>query len=293
MPRKVTTKDFIDRARAAHGDKYGYAFSVYRSTKTKVSIYCPYHKMFDQRPNDHLKGSGCPGCAAESKAHSINLFIEKAKEVHCDHYCYSLVNYTNMRNKVVIICPEHGEFEQTPHGHLKGNGCIRCRVESVGKLNRSNTNSFIIRAIKTHNNKFDYLKVEYKTIREKVIIVCHEHGDFEQTPHNHLKGRGCPGCAEYGFDRTKSGFLYVLRSDCGRYMKVGITHKPDQRHSDLSRATPFSFKLIEIIEGPGEQIANLEKELLAKYRPAEFTEVFDGYSEWRLWDDSILMRFRR
>ena len=293
MSRKVTTKDFIDRARAVHSDKYGYAFSVYQSTKTKVSIYCHDHGMFEQSPADHIKGSGCPGCAAESKTHTSSLFIEKAKEFHGDRYNYSKVDYVNMRNKVVVICPEHGEFEQTPHGHLKGNGCIRCRVENVGKLNRSNTKSFIVRAIKTHNNKFDYSKVEYKTTREKVIIVCHEHGDFEQTPHSHLKGRGCPGCANSGFDRTKDGFLYVLRSECGRYMKIGITHKPDQRHSDLSRETPFSFKRIELIEGPGDQIANLEKELLADYQPVGFTEVFDGYSEWRLWDDSILMRFRR
>ena len=70
-------------------------------------------------------------------------------------------------------------------------------------------------------------------------------------------------------------------------MKIGITHKPDQRHAQLSRETPFSFKRIELIEGPGEQIANLEKELLAEYQPAEFTETFDGHTEWVLWDDSI------
>ena len=287
MSKKVTTQDFIDRARAVHGDKYGYAFSVYQSTKTKVYIYCPEHGVFEQTPANHIKGSGCTGCAAESKTHTSSLFIEKAKEFHGDRYNYSKVDYLNSRTKVKIVCPEHGEFEQTPHGHLKGNGCIRCKVENVGKLNRSNTNSFIVRAVKTHDNKFDYSKVEYKTIREKVIIVCPEHGDFEQTPHSHLKGRGCPGCAEYGFDRTKKGYLYVLRSDCGLYMKIGITHYPEQRQAQLSRATPFSFKPIELIEGPGGQIADLEKELLSCYQPAEFTETFDGYSEWRLWDDSV------
>ena len=70
-------------------------------------------------------------------------------------------------------------------------------------------------------------------------------------------------------------------------MKIGITNNPEQRHNKLKRATPFSFKRIELIEGPGELIANLEKELLAEYRPVEFTKTFDGYSEWRLWDDSI------
>ena len=70
-------------------------------------------------------------------------------------------------------------------------------------------------------------------------------------------------------------------------MKIGITNKPNRRQVELKRHTPFSFKRIELIEGPGDQIANLEKELLAEYQPAEFTETFDGYSEWRLWDNSI------
>ena len=70
-------------------------------------------------------------------------------------------------------------------------------------------------------------------------------------------------------------------------MKIGITNKPNQRQAQLSKATPFSFKRIEIIEGQGEQIANIEKELLTKYQPAEFTERFDGSTEWRLWDDSV------
>ena len=90
-----------------------------------------------------------------------------------------------------------------------------------------------------------------------------------------------------GFDRTKYASLYILRSDCGSYMKIGITHNPKQRHNKLKRDTPFSFDCVELIEGPGEQIANLEKELLAEYQPAAFTETFDGHTEWRLWDDSI------
>ena len=90
-----------------------------------------------------------------------------------------------------------------------------------------------------------------------------------------------------GFDRTKDGFLYVLRSDCGQYMKIGITNNPERRNTELTRDTPFQFTRIELIEGTGEQIANLEKELLAEYQPAEFDNHFDGYTEWRLWNDSI------
>ena len=48
--RKLTTQDFIDRARVIHGDKYGYAFSVYQSAHTGISIHCHKHGMFEQTP---------------------------------------------------------------------------------------------------------------------------------------------------------------------------------------------------------------------------------------------------
>lgn len=286
MPKKVTTQDFIDRARAVHGDKYGYAFSVYQSSREKVMIHCPEHGIFEQKANNHLKGNGCPGCFG-TKKHTNESFIEKAVEIHGHKYDYSLVEYSGTHSKVTIICKEHSVFEQSPASHLGGKGCPKCKGVAASKAKRSTTEEFTEKARKLHGDRYDYSLVDYVNAATKVKIVCPEHWVFFQTPTSHLQGSGCPGCAEYGFDRTKSGILYVLRSDCGQYMKIGITHKPDQRYRQLSRVTPFSFKRIELIEGSGEQIADLEKELLAEYQHAAFTETFEGYSEWRLWDDSI------
>lgn len=281
--KKLTTQEFIDRARAVHGDKYVYSFVEYKNNCEKVHIICQEHGMFEQRPNYHLSGKGCPKCGIESKKHTNESFIKKTREIHGDKFDYSNVEYVSVHKKVIIMCPEHGEFEQTPANHFKGRGCPDC-----GGSKKHYNESFIQKAIELHGSEFyDYSLVEYTGNKNKVTIVCPEHGVFEQSPASHLHGKGCPGCANHGFDRTKPASLYILRSDCGRYMKIGITNKPEQRHAQLSRETPFSFKRIELIEGPGEQIANLEKELLAEYQPAEFTETFDGYSEWRLWDDSI------
>lgn len=47
-------------------------------------------------------------------------FIEKAKSIHGDKYDYSKAIYTTAKKKLIIICPIHGEFEQTPDGHLHG-----------------------------------------------------------------------------------------------------------------------------------------------------------------------------
>ena len=53
-------------------------------------------------------------------------FIQKAKEIHRDKYDYSKVHYINNYTNVCIICPEHGEFWQTPKSHLKGCECPQC-----------------------------------------------------------------------------------------------------------------------------------------------------------------------
>jgi hypothetical protein len=62
------------------------------------------------------------------------------------------------------------------------------------KKQRSSTEEFISKAIITHSDKYDYSKVNYITAREKVIIICKNHGDFPQIPDAHLRGGGCPDC---------------------------------------------------------------------------------------------------
>jgi very-short-patch-repair endonuclease len=59
---------------------------------------------------------------------------------------------------------------------------------------KSNIDSFIVRANKIHNNKYDYSLVEYVNTDVKIKIKCKEHGLFEQRPSCHLKGQGCPKC---------------------------------------------------------------------------------------------------
>ena len=57
---------------------------------------------------------------------NTEIFIERSKNKHKDEYDYSLVEYINNKTKVKIICPEHGEFEQTMKEHFNSNGCPYC-----------------------------------------------------------------------------------------------------------------------------------------------------------------------
>ena len=58
------------------------------------------------------------------------------------------------------------------------------------------TESFIAKAKKVHNNKYDYSKVEYRKSSQNVCIICPKHGEFWQTPNNHLSGKGCRFCSQ-------------------------------------------------------------------------------------------------
>lgn len=117
-------------------------------------------------------------------------FIRKAKKVHRDVYDYSATEYKTAKEKVKIICLEHGVFEQLPYNHLLGKGCSKCKGGA-----RHNTMDFIFHAKKKHGDKYDYSKVKYEDSYKKVKIICPVHGVFEQKPYHHLQGSGCPKCS--------------------------------------------------------------------------------------------------
>ena len=185
----TTKEEFIKKSRAVHGNKYDYSKVEYVNGQTKVCIICPEHGEFWQTPGNHLSGSGCPKCSGKNKKTTLE-FISDAVKKHGNKYDYSKVNYTNNHTKICIICPEHGEFWQTPNKHLRGDGCPYCSFNK-----KLDTVKFIERAKMVHGDKYDYSKIDYLNNRTKVCIICSEHGEFWQTPANHLMGVACPKCA--------------------------------------------------------------------------------------------------
>lgn len=140
-------------------------------------------------------------------------FIKRAKDVHGDKYDYSKVNYENYSTKVCIICPEHGEFWQVPNSHLSGNGCPAC-----AGLRPLTTQDFIKRAVSIHGNKYDYSNAQYISERKKIKIICPIHGEFFQTPKNHLRGNGCPECGKkYAREWRKNDYKSFIEESTKRF----------------------------------------------------------------------------
>lgn len=141
MSRIRNQAEFIEKAKLIHGDKYDYSLVDYVKSSQNVIIICPIHGEFQQTPNHHLRGSGCKQCGRVRTRNSVEDFVEKARAVHGNKYDYSKVEYTSVHNKVTIICPIHGEFQQTPHSHVTNKqGCPVCATIQ-GAAKRSGKNN--------------------------------------------------------------------------------------------------------------------------------------------------------
>ena len=195
--RKQTKIEFIEKAKLIHSNKYDYSLVEYINSSTKVNILCSEHGEFEQTPNNHLRGNGCPICVGRNKDNE--KIIRNFVYIHYGKYDYSLVNYKNDKTKVKIICPTHGEFEQTPNSHLSGSGCPICNNK------RNCTNQFIENSKLVHGDKYEYSLVEYINNKTKVKIICFDHGEFEQVPISHINGSGCPKC----IGRNKTTFEFI------------------------------------------------------------------------------------
>ena len=154
-----------------------------------------------------------------SKQKTTEQFISDSIKIHGNKYDYSKTIYTKALNKVLLICPIHGEFEICANSHLNGRGCKKCGIEksketiketlkhikkTYHKNKKKTTEEFIEEARKVHGDKYDYSKVNYINNHTKVIITCPIHGDFEMTPSNHLNGQNCKYCSYIQKSITKT-----------------------------------------------------------------------------------------
>jgi len=195
------TKEFIDKAKKIHGEKYNYDITEYINISTKIKIYCNRcDEIFMQTPHGHLQGYGCRKCGwidGHNKIRSTSEeFISKAIKIHNNKFNYDLVRYKNSLSKVNIKCNQCKIiFLQSPNDHLNGYGCKNCADEKL----RSNTEEFILKAKYIHGDNFNYDLVEYLKSSYAVKIKCNKCNEFFlQSPATHLKMKktACYNCSK-------------------------------------------------------------------------------------------------
>lgn len=265
-----------DRFREIHNDKYDYSKSIYKGSKVKIEVRCKTHgTIFWIKPNHHLEGkTGCTKCISERTLEARTTeFLVKATKVH-PHYDYSKVIYKTSIEKVIIICPEHGEFKIRPDHLVRGQRCTKCVNKDLGVLNIIPFSIFEHRAKEVHGDRYDYIEESYKGTSKKVDILCKLHGIFTQPASDHLWGHGCPHCAnrlkhkKYHKDRTLLYYIKFILEDT-HYFKIGITKQSiSRRYNNLSKYP--HIKGYEIIASKeftnGYSAYTLEQEIVSSFK---------------------------
>lgn len=125
-----------------------------------------------------------------------NIFVERSNKKHNNKYNYDLVPLIfRNHDKITIICPIHGEFQQNASSHLIGKGCKKCADEQNSKNRRSTLEKLIKKSHEIHDKEYDFSKSVYpKNKNDNIIIICPIHGEFITTPHKFLNSLGCPKC---------------------------------------------------------------------------------------------------
>ena len=198
---------FLNESYRLYGDKFSFINSKFITRNHKIEIICPTHGPFFQKPTRFLKGMTCQKCGDLHRL-SYETFVNKANEKHHNFYDYSLVKYIGYDIDVEIVCPIHGSFWQTPHSHLNGCGCKKCKIEKISNLKIKPYNEFVLLANEEHGEgTYIYDETTYIKFTSETRIFCRKHGEFWQTPKSHCNGNGCPTCKKSHGERTIRFFL--------------------------------------------------------------------------------------
>ena len=230
---KYDQKSFIGKSKSVHKDKYDYSKVKFKDVHKEVSIICPIHGEFWQKPSVHIRGYGCPACGGSERL-TTKEFIKRANKIHDGKYDYSKVNYINYSTKVCIICPEHGEFWQVPNNHLFGSGCPGC-IESLLEDNIRKlltVKKLVFEAQKT----FDWLKYRKKMFLDfflpeySIAIECQGRQHFGPSDYY-------GGIAEYQLVKTrdekkkelceKHGIKVLYYSNLGIHYPYNVIERKD------------------------------------------------------------------
>ena len=302
MPGRMSREDFVRRAMLKHGDRYDYSEVEYTNSKSKVRIRCRKHGVILQSPSNHLR-HGCQLCGLR-EAHSTwaldtERFIAKAKLVHPDSgYDYSAASYLGGMDKVKIVCPRHGAFQQRANNHLAGIGCPRCGRDKARIVLLKNSDDFISKAVSIHAGRYWYGHVKYEGAFKLIEISCPVHGSFWQTPDAHVNSKaGCPSCSHRHS---------VPQREVEAYLEgLGVQYEPNE-HSQIppyeldtfvpscSLAIEFNGRYWHSLDGtepPSMRLRHLDKFLACEGRGIKLLQIDEH--EWdnpvtrRVWESII------
>lgn len=198
--KALTHEEFLKKCGAVHGEKYDYSHAKYVNQRKKLTVICRKHGPFEQTPNAHLSGMGCPLCANFRGKYDKEEFVKICKKIHKKKYDYSNVTFKNLKSRILLNCKKHGDFEIVAFRHKNGRGCPECHGPNKAIKDKAKV---LVDFNKVHSNKYNYDKMDYKGSKVVITVTCLQHGDFYVVPNCHLAGMGCPICSYKALTREE------------------------------------------------------------------------------------------
>lgn len=285
MAKRLTTEDWVNRAKEVHGDLYDYSKTSYTISREKVSITCKKHGDFKQFPYDHINGRGCAACGTDATKgkrakpnKTQNQFVGEANKVHNGLYDYTRSKYTGAWYDVTIVCRIHGEFTQQARSHLSGHGCDKCARKVRSESLRGSVDKFLFAASSKYGGKFSYTNCHTDSVHDTIDIHCNKHNiSYKDTMRAHLNASHCPQCVEEdgrgGFKSDRPAYLYYLKvtTDNNEILyKIGITNRSVEQRFSLSELAKIEVVRLKLYTN-GRDALDKETELLKKYKEFKYT----------------------
>jgi len=257
-----TTEDIIKEFREIHGDAFDYSLVDYKDSNTPVEIICnSCGYRFSQRPSKHLRipKGRCLKCKRNPRILTDEEIINDLNIIHNNKYSYPNFKYSKTTDNILVMCPEHGEFEITYGSHKSGAGCQKC-----AKVYSYTTEEFIEKVSYVHDFKYDYSQFVYVNGKTKSTIICPKHGPWQQKPSDHMQGYGCPVCCSSKGELRIKKFLE----------KNSINFEPQYTFDDCRNINklPFDFG---VLDEDGNLICLLEFQGEQHYRAVRFSKMSD------------------
>jgi hypothetical protein len=308
---RLTTEQFIDRAKKKHGDKYDYSLVKYTRSQDKVQIICFIHNIFEASPNNHLSGKGCPRCGEKNVGKILSLSLEEFLSrfnAKFGKFPFKIVSeFTSLTSPIFVEDNELNLYKTTGQNLL-----------STGKLTIQSAvdkDAYSIKRFRlVHGNKYNYDKMTYVNADAKVKVNCNLHGDFKISPAHHLAGQGCTKCGNLKSALSRKGIpstgwgmtswaeskersskfdafkVYFVRLTDGQeqFYKIGRTF---YLVSERMKAIPYVYELIHTVPHDDPKIIfDLENHLYRTFKEYKYKPLkpFGGQHECFKFDDTTI-----
>lgn len=179
LKKRLTTEEFIKKARAKHGDRYDYSLVEYQTTETPIKIICKIHGEFNQKPDTHLHGCGCPKCQQSRLESMVEKILKENSIEYIPQYKNDRligrksVDFYLLKYKIAIECQGGQHFMEVEHfgGEETLNETVR---RDIAKFNELTDNGINVIYITNKVYKRNTMNKKFYGIYDKNVLIAEE-----------------------------------------------------------------------------------------------------------------------